>query len=77
MLADALAPTDARALRAVTGCMRELRNLETTLVVRLRDAGVSWRDIGELLGVRAQSAHRRFRAVDPQPAQRLRLPWEV
>ena len=75
MLGDVLAPVDARALRAVAAARRDLRTLEATLVIRLRESGITWREIGELLGVRAQSAQRRFHAIDPRPTPRRRAPF--
>lgn len=64
-----LRPTEGdrvvRALAQVRATRIAVMSLERSLVASARRSSVTWREIGEALGVTTQAAHRRFRAVDP------------
>lgn len=70
MLTDmrtSLGPEDAgdisRELRAVAEHKREIARREEVAVRRARHAGLSWEQIGTLLGVTRQTMHRKYRKV--------------
>ena len=58
-------PTPERALRELVELRTVLNGIEALLVARARDNGASWAEVGDLLGITKQSAHRRHR---PRPA---------
>jgi hypothetical protein len=60
-LASQVVNDDPRAgLRAVSALTRLLGQLETAYVVRLRSSGASWQEIGELIGISRQAAHKKY-----------------
>ena len=50
-------------LAAVAEAKRELSRREEVAVRRARNAGLSWAEIGTLLGVTRQTMHRKYRKV--------------
>jgi DNA-directed RNA polymerase specialized sigma24 family protein len=48
-------------LRAVRALRRLLEQLEASQVSRARDAGWSWQDIAQVLGVSRQAVHKKHR----------------
>ena len=50
-------------LTAVAEAKRELSRREEIAVRRARHAGLSWAEIGVLLGVTRQTMHRKYRGV--------------
>jgi DNA-directed RNA polymerase specialized sigma24 family protein len=50
-------------LAAVREAKRELSRREEVAVRRARHAGLSWAEIGTLLGVTRQTIHRKYRKV--------------
>lgn len=50
-------------LAAVAEAKRELSRREEVAVRRARHAGLSWAEIGTLLGVTRQTMHRKYRKV--------------
>ncbi|HEX2895224.1 MAG TPA: helix-turn-helix domain-containing protein [Marmoricola sp.] len=50
-------------LAAVREAKRELTRREEVAVRRARHAGLSWEEIGTLLGVTRQTIHRKYRKV--------------
>ena len=50
-------------LAAVREAKRELTRREEVAVRRARHAGLSWAEIGTLLGVTRQTIHRKYRKV--------------
>ena len=50
-------------LAAVAEAKRELSRREDVAVRRARQLGLSWAEIGTLLGVTRQTIHRKFRKV--------------
>jgi IS30 family transposase len=50
-------------LAAVAVAKRELSRREEVAVRRARNAGLSWAEIGTLLGVTRQTMHRKYRKV--------------
>lgn len=50
-------------LAAVAEAKRELSRREDVAVRRARNAGLSWAEIGTLLGVTRQTIHRKYRKV--------------
>lgn len=50
----------ARRQRLVV--IARIDNMEAQWVKAAREAGASWRDIGEVLGTSGQAAHERYRA---------------
>ena len=52
-----------RELGAVAEAKRELSRREEVAVRRARHAGLSWAEIGTLLGVTRQTIHRKYRKV--------------
>lgn len=50
-------------LAGITGQLGELRARRDALVVVARDAGASWAQVADALGVSAQAAHKRYRDV--------------
>ena len=50
-------------LAAVAEAKRELSRREEVAVRRARHAGLSWAEIGTLLGVTRQTMHRKYRRV--------------
>ena len=57
-LAERLRATDpAVALRAVSALRRLAERVETSAVVRAREQGWTWEQIGDALGVTRQSVH--------------------
>jgi DNA invertase Pin-like site-specific DNA recombinase len=62
-----LGPDDAddviTELRSVAEHKRELARREEVAVRRARHAGLSWAQIGTLLGVTRQTMHRKYRNV--------------
>ncbi|MGB7981914.1 MAG: hypothetical protein WCF36_14135 [Candidatus Nanopelagicales bacterium] len=50
-------------LAAVAQAERELARREEVAVRRARHAGLSWAQIGTILGVTRQTMHRKFRSV--------------
>ncbi len=50
-----------RELAAVAQARRELSQREERAVRRARHAGLSWAEIGTLLGVSRQAVHRKYR----------------
>ena len=48
-------------LRAVEKAKRELSGREELAVRRARNAGLSWAEIGTILGVTRQTVHRKYR----------------
>lgn len=60
--AQAAADIDpATGLRAVTGLRRLTDELEARQVHRAREAGWSWQQIGDALGISRQAVHKRYR----------------
>lgn len=58
--ATAAADADPRTgLRAVRALRRLVEHLERTQVLRARDAGWSWAEIADVLGVSRQAAHKK------------------
>lgn len=59
------APTGHRSLSATFGQLaavkRDVERLELLTVRQARASGMTWQQIGDLLGVTRQSAHLRFR----------------
>lgn len=53
----------ARDLAAVAEAKRELSRREEVAVRRARHSGLSWAEIGTLLGVTRQTIHRKYRKV--------------
>ena len=74
MAAEGSAPAHpaVRALAELTALRASLDRLEGALVVRAREDGCWWSEIGEALGVTKQGAHRRHSARDPLAARRRR-----
>lgn len=68
------APEPAASLRAVTALREELVAFERLQVARMLDAGGSFGEVGQALGISRQAAHRRYRDLagvalaDPRPA---------
>jgi hypothetical protein len=62
---------ELRARRAV------LADLERELVATARRSGISWREIAHALGIATQSAHERFRALDPSSRRRTQNPLKA
>lgn len=52
-----------RELSAVAEAKRELSRREEVAVRRARNTGLSWAEIGTLLGVTRQTIHRKYRKV--------------
>lgn len=52
-----------RELAAVAAAKTELARREEVAVRRARHAGLSWAEIGTLLGVTRQTIHRKYRGV--------------
>ena len=50
-------------LAAIAEAKRELTRREEVAVRRARNAGLSWAEIGTLLGVTRQTMHRKYRKV--------------
>lgn len=50
-------------LAAIADAKRELSRREDVAVHRARHAGLSWAEIGTLLGVTRQTMHRKYRKV--------------
>ena len=50
-------------LAAIAEAKRELTRREEVAVRRARHSGLSWAEIGTLLGVTRQTMHRKFRKV--------------
>jgi DNA invertase Pin-like site-specific DNA recombinase len=50
-------------LAAVAAAKRELARREDVAVRRARQVGLSWAEIGTLLGVTRQTMHRKYRKV--------------
>jgi DNA-directed RNA polymerase specialized sigma24 family protein len=50
-------------LAAVANAKRELSRREEVAVRRARHSGLSWSEIGTLLGVTRQTMHRKYRQV--------------
>lgn len=50
-------------LAAIAEAKRELSRREDTAVRRARHSGLSWAEIGVLLGVTRQTMHRKYRKV--------------
>jgi len=50
-------------LAAIAETKRELTRREEVAVRRARNAGLSWAEIGTLLGVTRQTMHRKYRKV--------------
>jgi len=50
-------------LAAVRDAKRELARREEVAVRRARNSGLSWAEIGTLLGVTRQTMHRKYRKV--------------
>jgi hypothetical protein len=70
-----LADTDhpaVRALAELTALRSSLERLEAALVVRAREDGCWWSEIGAALGLTRQGAHRRHAARDPVTERRRR-----
>lgn len=61
-----------RALEELSSRRATLAALERHLVAEARRVGVTWREIGDSLGITTQSAHERFRVLDP--TSRTRVP---
>jgi hypothetical protein len=59
-----------RALAEVRRLRVVLSQLERALVAQAREKFVSWREIGEALGVTPQAAHKRFRRLDTRSRKR-------
>ncbi len=68
--AESAPPAPERALRELVELRGSLDRIESLLVARARANGASWAEIGSLLGITRQSAHRRHRppvtAVPPE-----------
>jgi DNA-directed RNA polymerase specialized sigma24 family protein len=61
-LAAAAADADPRTgLRAVRALRRLLEQLEASQVRRAREAGWSWQEIADVLGVSRQAVHKKHR----------------
>jgi DNA-directed RNA polymerase specialized sigma24 family protein len=61
-LASAAADADPRAgLRAVRALRRLLEQLEASQVRSAREAGWSWQEIADVLGVSRQAVHKKHR----------------
>jgi hypothetical protein len=73
-LADerAISPAALERLRAAVSVVDDLRahgdQLLDRFVAQARQAGCSWTQIGETLGISKQAAHQRFVATEPRPA---------
>ena len=52
-----------RELMAIAEAKQDLAARETLAVRRARHRGLSWKEIGFLLGVSKQTAHRKYRKV--------------
>jgi hypothetical protein len=63
--------TILRALAEIRATRLALASIERRLVASARGSCVAWREIGEALGVSTQSAHRRFRSLDPTSRPRV------
>lgn len=50
-------------LAAIAEAKRELARREEVAVRRARNSGLSWAEIGTLLGVTRQTMHRKYRKV--------------
>jgi hypothetical protein len=61
-----------RALAEIAALRGSLDRLETALVVRAREDGCWWGEIGAALGLTKQGAHRRHAAHDPVTERRRR-----
>ena len=59
LVATASADDPAQGLRAVAALRRLLERLEALHIDRARDAGWSWQEIAETLGVSKQAVHRK------------------
>jgi hypothetical protein len=53
-------PAPERALPELVELRTVLNGIEAMLVARARENGASWAEIGALLGITRQSAHRRY-----------------
>jgi hypothetical protein len=61
-----------QALRASVDVQRQAASLVDAAVAQARDAGSTWRDIGELLGISRQAAFQRFgRPIDPRTGKSM------
>lgn len=52
-----------RELAAIAEAKRDLARREEVAVRRARNSGLSWAEIGTLLGVTRQTMHRKYRSV--------------
>jgi hypothetical protein len=66
-----------QALEELRSRRADLAALERELVARARRSGTSWREIAHALGIATQSAHERFRALDPSSRRRTPDPLKA
>lgn len=57
---EAAEPTWAKMLEEVADARRRLDMIEHLAVRLVRDAGATWEDIGDVLGISRQAARERF-----------------
>ena len=63
-------PLERMAIRRLVDVREGVDRLERALVVRARLSGLSWREIGEDLGISLQSAWSRHASADPRRRRR-------
>ena len=61
LASTAAADDPAQGLRAIAALRRLLERLESLHVNRAREAGASWQEIAEALGVSKQAVHHKHR----------------
>jgi hypothetical protein len=73
-----MSQTEAKALTAIRAAVERRRKAfiaTDTAVIAARDAGVSWPDIAEALGVSTPAAHQLYRNMSEPRAKAPRTTW--